>query len=82
MKRMSDLKLLGSITPEEWDKGVRPLVNGSQMQRLLVGTAAQSWVREQVRDAILANLIPGYKEAVMALSDGKNVGAMPEVLQG
>ena len=82
MKRMSDLKLLGSVTPEEWDKGVRPLVNGSQMQRLLVGTAAQSWVREQVRDAILANLIPGYKEAVMALSDGKNVGAMPEVLQG
>jgi len=82
MKRMSDLKLLGSVTPEEWDEGVRPLVNGSQMQRLLVGTAAQSWVREQVRDTILANLIPGYKEAVAALADGKNVGAMPEVLQG
>ena len=82
MKRMSDLKLLGSVTQEEWDAGERPLVNGAQMQRLLVGTAAQSWVREQVRDTILSNLIPGYKEAVMALSDGKNVGAMPEVLQG
>ncbi len=82
MDRMADLRLLGRVTQEEWDEGERPLINGAQMQRLLVGTAAQSWVREQVRDTILANLIPGYKEAVAALADGRNVGAMPEVLQG
>ena len=77
---MADLRLMGRITPEEWDEGIRPLVNGAQIQRLLVGNAAQAWMREQVRDTILAQIIPGYRGALEQLAAGRNVGGLPELL--
>ena len=80
MKQLAGLRLMGEVSREDLKAGIRPLVNGAQMQRLLVGNSVQSFVREQIRDTILAQLIPGYRQAMEALATGRNVGSLPELI--
>ena len=77
MEHLADLKLIGRISPEEWAEGVRPLVNGAQLQRLHTGWMCQAHMREQVLWTALANLVPGFKEMSEGLSTDRNIGALP-----
>lgn len=80
MDYLSSLKLLGRVTPEEWQEGTRPHWSPTRLAALHNGWMCQAHVREQVRDTILAQLIPGYRQAMEALASGRNVGSLPELI--
>jgi len=80
LRRMARLDLVGAVTEEEWNTGVRPLWNVTRTVQLHNGAHAQAWVREQVRDTILAQLIPGYRQAMEMLATGRNIGSLPEMI--
>ena len=77
MKQLSDLRLIGEVSREEWDQGIRPLISGGGMNRLLIGNSVQAHVREQVLWSALAQLVPGFGEMAQGLSAGQNIGALP-----
>ena len=77
MERLADLKLMGSITHNEWAKGIRPLWSVTKTIQLHNGWMCQAHVRVQVLWTALSQLVPGFKEITEGLSAGRNIGSLP-----
>ena len=77
MERLAGLKLMGSITPGDWEQGIRPLWSVTKTIQLHNGWMCQAHMREQVLWTALSQLVPGFKEIAEGLSTGRNIGSLP-----
>jgi hypothetical protein len=76
-KDLVDAKLLGKVTPEEWDEGVRPLVNGAQMQRLQTGAIVQQRAMFETLKEVVEEMLPGFSEKLNERLEAQSLPALP-----
>ena len=82
MERAADLKLLGRVSLEEWQRGVRPLWYITKVVQLLVGNDVQQHNRERIREQVLTEVLGGrYTRRIEELSAGINIGGLVPLIE-
>lgn len=77
MERLAKLKVIGRVTREEWNRGIRPLWSPGKMVQIHTGALVQAANRESILWETLERFLPGSMAYAASLSQGRNVGRLP-----
>lgn len=81
MAKLADMKFLGRVSPEQWEKGERPLWCVTKVIQLHNGWMVQAVERERIRDEVIEEMLPGFLAKIEERAIGRNVGGIPALME-